>query len=1079
MIAAGLSFALFLYWIFLGLPFLLALDSRRNLLRTMLLAPAAGAAVVLLPFFWLSRSGLPVRDFGGGLAATLGLLAAVSLWRIRPRLPWRKAMPYAAILVLSFLLTGFPIFEFGDNWLSYGNNDMTNYVLAAQRLVDYGFFDIPDTKTFAENRDATLHYWIMHAVAGARPGSELLLASVVGTLGKDGFRVYMPLMLALHMALISAAGGLLLTHRRRRRIAAFAMFWMACSALITLGTLYQLIAQVYGMTVLCLAATLVLRQPDTTRWKTAWKRGLLLAAVLSSLAIIYPEIVPFLVLTFLLYQGIALLKRESRVREALPAWCIALAGIPLLLGSYFQASINFLYEQTLQADRSFSPTETLFPFYLVPSGFANLWGLLAIAQPASDLWVSVTILAGFLLTVVAAAFAIRWAMRLEPAAVTCLLMFLVAVVLAAKSSNFGLYKLAMFIQPFLIGTFVLGCVSIRRGLAVVPFALALVSMLAQFYYVDRSRGSHGGLVEIPMRPGSRLLDETAALKQLPPDARITSDTANVIAAKIQSLYARPRRIDFPSRDFYPQFTYTKSWQDLARTRPIVFDKESANRAMFLLEERLALTRRVSFDLKDPQAPESRNEFLLDLRAQPDGARQHCFLISTASQNFLNRRHFDPNMRENFLLVPWQSIRNHLVFVSSRLGQSYYLEDRRQAAFYQLEPDPIYPNRTVSGTGRHILLQVIQPSAGGRIVMDFTATWNSDGDNSLPPAAVIGQTRERLPLVGRGSARVISPPIVPQRIEGVDFLAIDMGRDGKAFRPPRRGLMALFGNKILLDIRRITGFSRDLSYISEEEYRQLQPPAAISEFPNGLLHPDLEYSGIYEDGWVSEHSVLWLGQQPDQTNLSVYGMFPKIGSEEVESEVTVSIDGQEIHRRTIRPGEFRIDAHVPYAPGRRRVELQFSALQKLPAPDGRPVAGRLQFVGFQPGAEITEAEISEIVPRGEPIQLGKGWYPLERFGGQTFRWVDTNAEFEVKRGGAVTLDVEAGPSLGRDSFVLAVGDDQGRRIIELPVAGRQQVTLPLPTAKPGRYRLAVDSPRKPVPDDPRILNFRVFRLATKK
>ena len=40
--------------------------------------------------------------------------------------------------------------------------------------------------------------------------------------------------------------------------------------------------------------------------------------------------------------------------------------------------------------------------------------------------------------------------------------------------------------------------------------------------------------------------------------------------------------------------------------------------------------------------------------------------------------------------------------------------------------------------------------------------------------VVGKERERFPLVGRGSARVFSPPIAPQIINGMPYIALDMG-----------------------------------------------------------------------------------------------------------------------------------------------------------------------------------------------------------------------------------------------------------------------------------------------------------------
>src|SRR5439155_3422792 len=118
-------------------------------------------------------------------------------------------------------------------------------------------------------------------------------------------------------------------------------------------------------------------------------------------------------------------------------------------------------------------------------------------------------------------------------------------------------------------------------------------------------------------------------------------------------------------------------------------------------------------------------------------------------------------------------------------------------------------------------------------------------------------RQRLPMVGRGSARVFSPPMTPQIIEGRAFLGLDMGVDGEPFPERRSGLMALYGTDVALDRRRPVGFLRDISLVSQEEYGRLAPPSKLESFPADLENPDLEYSGIYEDGRVSEASYFQL------------------------------------------------------------------------------------------------------------------------------------------------------------------------------------------------------------------------------
>ena len=130
---------------------------------------------------------------------------------------------------------------------------------------------------------------------------------------------------------------------------------------------------------------------------------------------------------------------------------------------------------------------------------------------------------------------------------------------------------------------------------------------------------------------------------------------------------------------------------------------------------------------------------------------------------------------------------------------------------------------------------------------MTSTLIPGQETQLPPAAAIGEQKAPFPIVGRGAARVLSPPIQPQFIMGRWYVAIDMGTDGTRFDPVRPGLMNLYGQEFSLDVRRLTGFVRSISAVSEEEARSWGLPQRLARFPEDLRSGQTEYSGIYEDG----------------------------------------------------------------------------------------------------------------------------------------------------------------------------------------------------------------------------------------
>jgi len=126
------------------------------------------------------------------------------------------------------------------------------------------------------------------------------------------------------------------------------------------------------------------------------------------------------------------------------------------------------------------------------------------------------------------------------------------------------------------------------------------------------------------------------------------------------------------------------------------------------------------------------------------------------------------------------------------------------------------------------------------------------------------------------------------------------------------------------------------------------------------------------------------------------------------------------------------------------------------------------------------KVPDIVDDTNDLALGKGWYLFETFGGQSFRWVDNNAEIIVKNprtnSKSVALEVEAGPSLGTKNFPLQIVEN-GKVVGSIPIKGHARIVATVPV-RPGAattFALHVNGGGKHT-SDPRILNFRVFTVA---
>jgi hypothetical protein len=120
--------------------------------------------------------------------------------------------------------------------------------------------------------------------------------------------------------------------------------------------------------------------------------------------------------------------------------------------------------------------------------------------------------------------------------------------------------------------------------------------------------------------------------------------------------------------------------------------------------------------------------------------------------------------------------------------------------------------------------------------------------------------------------------------------------------------------------------------------------------------------------------------------------------------------------------------------------------------------------------------ADVLPAGAGYKLGTGWYPLETFNGESFRWVNNDAAVEAgasaKR--ALRLEIEPGPGFDMQPFKLHVLDQMGAPLAAFDVRARQFIELNVPddVVLPTTLRLHVEGGGKTSPGDSRIMNFRV-------
>ncbi len=910
MIAVLLTLALFAFWWLVGLGVYALLRVDTSSLRIALTAPALGAATSILGLFILSHAGVGLDRVAAPLAIALAAASsAVIAWR-RLRLPW-GVVPVVGVCVGGLLLAAWPMLTFGLNWIANANDDMANYVLSATDLRRHGLPDQPDAGAIAQDRDYPSLLGVLHA-SGALPGPNLALAAFASVLARPAYQTFMPFISALHLCTISATASLALQATRRTAAAIVAAVLLAVSPLATFGVVQQLLGQVAG---LGLAAALfaVLARPELHRGRRRPAGELAAVSILATaLFVVYVELAAIVACAYAAYVLVLALRSELSLRAVAWLWLVPLATVALVLNKYAITELRFVGSQTQVGvggtTQGFLQGPPAFGFSMVPSALTGIVGFHPLPVPPNTRFIGTEIVLGALLLVGALVVSVLYALRGVAAAVVVVSFAVFAIFLGAKSSDYGLFKLYMYVQPFLAATVAVFLVQIRRPVLVAAAAVGLLLLLpvetsAQRTYVRASRSPlalrHAS--EVDLLPAFRRVARAA-------DRPVVSVTENPTLGKLEAVDVSDGRFLLLTQNLFavymdPRLTARNGW------------------------------RQRSFRVFGPHR-ERRDRFWESTHATAALAAARCVaVLPSGTQTVVNRR----SLPEGMVDLSFQSCpppQNTLVFVSSALGQGYYdFRRRKDVAFYPVEPDVFFPPRTMSSFGRYALFRVLRPSSNLRVALELSRTFIHDGSNLLPAAAIDGRKRFSLSVAGRGSARVFSPPVQPQQVAGQEYFFLDLGAPGHLLPIPRRGVERLWGKSVPLDPRYVTAFVRNISLVTEAQYSRMRRPTSLIGFPASLGNPNLEYSGIYEDGWVAEHSYAVL-RGGSRGKLVLRALMPAAPAGD---RLRVTVNGHTVAERAVKAGELTLVARIPASSGPRRIDLHWDRSQRLPAPDDRPVA----------------------------------------------------------------------------------------------------------------------------------------------
>jgi len=948
MIPLLLALALFAFWVLLGRGVISIIRPKHPVLQAWLLAPCVGLSVNVLLITWLNQwgpEGIPVKEVAWPIAIFLSVLTVAALFWKKPIIPVRQLRPFLGIALLSLFYTGWPLILFGFNWISYGNDDMANYCLAAVRLLNNGFYRLPLVEELG-GLDYSQYFWFMHVPGLIRFGSEMLLSWVARITGLNPLHAFMPVIVALSMVQVFSTMALVLSLGRARKLALSAGFLLTVSPVFLLGTYVQLIAQVGGVALMLACLTLaadVLRQQ---RWAPSWGTMFLLALVSAALCIYYPEVTPFAGLAFILYTSFTLLKKKRF------SWSTVtlLAAVPILLillNRNVASYINTLLVQTATGSQG-GATDDHFPPYLVPSGLPTLLGWLNLGNPLPDPWVSLLITAALcFLPFVLATGLFQAAKGSLWASLFAVMVLMGGYLFFICQSGFGLFKLAMFCQPVL--AVAIAClftfIKPQRFWPVAVYSLLLL-WVGLKYGVDSLGLNMSGSNFLPgaSQVGIRL-DASKIVHRT-----VSSDFSNVVAVKLSNLFLRGIRTEYPARMPFTSFldyaevkeTFriaqpSEDWQQKAK------DLVQHVRADWVKRDSILGSDYVYYanPSSDPAQPSETPLWIL----QP----QNLLPLNGISLRQSKRK------ASSFLeITPQNEIQNRLSFVHSSKGQHYYGGVKGTISFSQGEEDPYKTTSFCYGIGSYFLFQVINPAKPIWVRMSISRTLQGKGRTELPQTGMLGaQENMPLPFLGNGAANLYVGPFSPFRRGDSDLFAVDLNLPPEYFPNKRSGMMKLFGKDIILDSRKIIGLARDFSVVSDAEYHGLSRPKTLDRFPEQLVSDEgLEYSGFYEDGWVSPRAFCVLGESSSQDVINIRGHLPGISSFLASGNILkVRTSSQKEYVYKLNPGDFSIAVPCDAKNSETRIDLSFQKHVDLPFPDDRPAGMRLISLGIVPASEM--------------------------------------------------------------------------------------------------------------------------------
>lgn len=902
-----------IYFFIVGYSLFILLQININKIVSLLIAPVFGISTILVALFTLSRVGFSIGEVSNYLflITLFGSILIIYLYLKKLDFEDRKKIfiifPLIIVLMLPFFLS---FLKFDLNWLSFVNGDFSFYSLASERFKNYGFSELPISGELYDVKDYSLAYWKYANEMGHRTGSEILLAYVSSVTGLNSHQVYMPFIVSIFIATIMTTGAIAYSILKNIKYSIAFMILLSVSPVMTIPIYLQLLAQALGLAHLILAIFLFTNCiKDTSK-----KNIIIFSIVVASFSIAYSEILPFLFLFLFFYMiyeyKIILLNKKDIFYKLL----IFIILILILLNTHIIDLIEFIKLVYFTSQESSNMTAidnkiVLFPTYLTPALFSFSLGISPYGSVSNDIMIfsSVIILFIFIYYLYK-----KYNQNYSFILIIFLIFIAIGFLLFYKNHAYGVFKITMLINPFLILLIFFLIVNIRtKLLAVVVYIAILVVFLTNHLENTKKINATFGMSPVPLAS----LGYIEQLKNIKNKAletntqTILTDTYVRELSLLESYYFKG--IEFIS----PTFGSTIRPKDFEKT---VIEKEN----IFQFSENTILEfENIQFYDKE----------------------QTSIILTPKNATILNKLNLD--IKDKLTLHRLSDVENILLFKNTQLTTSTIGPNQ---TLFQVEKDPMSISNTFSAIGRYHLYDILNFKKNSELLLEITSSYNKNEMYKLPSISIIGETKEKIHLVGSGSARVLIDNIKPKVIDNNSLLGIDFGYDGSYFENKKQFGYKLFNNQILQDPRKISLFARNISLLNKEKVENIyfNAPNYIKSFPQDLKNENLVYSGIFEDGWVTDEFYVNFVKK-DASNITIKGLIPNFGDKNFNTKIEILVNNDSKAIKEVGIGEFEITIPVEELDSEKyNIHIKSSNLQTISNLDPRRVSFLIKEVSLK-------------------------------------------------------------------------------------------------------------------------------------